>query len=580
MNFIADISATQSITQAAIQSTDFWITKLLHSNSVAQAVVLMSLTIIAGLWLGNRKVAGIGLGIAGVLFSGLIVGHFMGRMEIHIEDHVLEFVREFGLILFVYSIGVQVGPGFLASLRRDGLPLNIMAAMIVLIGTGITIILHLVFKIHIAVAAGMFSGATTNTPSLAAAQQAIKEAVHSSDTLTKMPGLGYAVCYPFGIIGIILCMLLIRKIFRIAPQKEIDALSERMTDAEQLTTLNLEVRNPSLAGVMLADVPTLADSGVVVSRVMHDHTTQVARSDTILQLGDVLHAVGTSRRLSQLKLIIGQEAAVDLKTTPSNIVSRRVLVTQASALGKTISALNLLGRFKVNVTRVNRAGVDLSPVPSLQLQFADSLLVVGDATGVANAATEVGNSIKVLNHPQILPIFIGIALGVLLGSWPISVPGMPAPIKLGLAGGPLIVAIILSRLGRIGPVVWYLPQSANVMLREMGIVLFLAAVGLKSGDQFVPTLIHGDGIYWMLGGAFITLVPLLIVGCIGRAIYKINYMTLCGLLAGSMTDPPALAFATTLNNSDAPSVSYATVYPMTMILRVLCAQAMVMYFMS
>ena len=577
MNFIANTITTQPATQAA----DFWMVKLLQSNSVAQAMVLMSLTIVAGLWLGNRKVARVGLGIAGVLFAGLVFGHFMGRWGIGIEDHVLEFAREFGLILFVYSIGVQVGPGFLASLRREGLPLNIMAASIVLIGAGLTIALHLVFNINIAVAAGIFSGSTTNTPSLAAAQQALKEAPGVTDAVLKMPGLGYAVCYPFGIVGIILSMLLIRRIFRISPQKEIETLNAmRSRDAQELTTLNLEVRNPSLVGLPLTQVPTLAHSGVVVSRVMHDGSTQVARADTMLQLGDVLHAVGTPERLAELKLIIGQEATIDLKTTPSNIVSRRVLVTQSSALGKTISQLNLRSRLAVNVTRVNRAGIDLPPAPSLRLQFADSLLVVGDSDGVASAANEVGDSIKVLNHPQIIPIFIGIGLGVLLGSWPISVPGMPAPVKLGLAGGPLIMAIILSRLARVGPVVWYLPQSANLVLREIGIVLFLSAVGLKAGDQFIPTLVHGDGVYWMLGGAFITLVPLLTVGLFARAFYNLNYMTLCGLLAGSMTDPPALAFATTLNNSDAPSISYASVYPLTMILRVLCAQAMVMYFMS
>jgi len=577
MNLIANTITTQPATQAA----DFWMVKLLQSNSVAQAMVLMSLTIVAGLWLGNRKVARVGLGIAGVLFAGLVFGHFMGRWGIGIEDHVLEFAREFGLILFVYSIGVQVGPGFIASLRREGLPLNIMAASIVLIGAGLTIALHLVFNINIAVAAGIFSGSTTNTPSLAAAQQALKEAPGVTDAVLKMPGLGYAVCYPFGIVGIILSMLLIRRIFRISPQKEIETLNAMHSrDAQELTTLNLEVRNPSLVGLPLTQVPTLAHSGVVVSRVMHDGSTQVARADTMLQLGDVLHAVGTPERLAELKLIIGQEATIDLKTTPSNIVSRRVLVTQSSALGKTISQLNLRSRLAVNVTRVNRAGIDLPPAPSLRLQFADSLLVVGDSDGVASAANEVGDSIKVLNHPQIIPIFIGIGLGVLLGSWPISVPGMPAPVKLGLAGGPLIMAIILSRLARVGPVVWYLPQSANLVLREIGIVLFLSAVGLKAGDQFIPTLVHGDGVYWMLGGAFITLVPLLTVGLFARAFYNLNYLTLCGLLAGSMTDPPALAFATTLNNSDAPSISYASVYPLTMILRVLCAQAMVMYFMS
>jgi len=575
MNFIADAITTAPTTQSA-----FWMVSLLKTSTVAQAVVVLSIAAATGLALGSLKIKKIGLGIAGVLFSGLIIGHFLGRWGVKLDDHILEFAREFGLILFVYSIGIQVGPGFLGSLRRDGLPLNLMAAGIVLLGTGVALVMIFVFGVDVPVAMGMLSGATTNTPSLAAAQQALQDVPGVTQDTLKLPGLGYAVCYPFGIMGIILSMLLIRRVFKISPQKEAEALAILRDDGQSpLTTLNMEVRNPSLEGMTLARVPMLSDSGVVISRVMHGGETEVARSDTVLHLGDVLHAVGTRDKLDQLRVIIGQESKVDLKLVSNHIVSRRVLVTQSAALGKSIAELNLPERFSVNVTRVNRAGVDLAAVPGLKLQFADNLVVVGDATGVNNAAAAVGDSVKRLNHPQIIPIFIGIALGVLLGSWPIAVPGMPAPIKLGLAGGPLIVAIILSRMGNIGPLVWYMPLSANLVLREIGIVLFLAAVGIRAGDRFIPTLTQGSGLYWMLGGMVITFVPLMIVGLVARAFYKLNYLTLCGLLAGSMTDPPALAFATSVTNSDSPSVAYATVYPLTMILRVLSAQAVVMFLM-
>lgn len=576
MTFLAEAITTAPTTAPAA----YWLVALLKTSSVAQAVIVLSVVAATGLALGSVKVARIGLGIAGVLFSGLIIGHFLARWNIKLDDQVLEFSREFGLILFVYTIGVQVGPGFLASLRREGLPLNIMAASIVLLGAGVAVALHFVFGVEIPVVMGMLSGATTNTPSLAAAQQALKDVPGVTEEMLKLPGLGYAVCYPFGIMGIILTMLLIKRFFNINPQTEADTLAKiHASGNPPVSTLNLEVRNPSLVGLPLSRVPTLTNSGVVVSRVMQNGQTEVARSDTVLQLGDVLHAVGTRERLEELKVVIGDESKVDLKLTPSDILSRRVLVTRSAALGKTISELNLQERFGVNVTRINRAGVDLSPVPTLKLQFADNLVVVGNHAGLNQAAAEVGDSAKKLNHPQIIPVFIGIALGVLIGSWPIEIPGMPAPVKLGLAGGPLIVAIILSRLGNVGPLVWFLPLSANLILREIGIVLFLAAVGLKSGDRFLPTLVEGSGLWWMLGGIAITFIPLMIVGLIARAKYKVNFLSLCGLLAGSMTDPPALAFATAVTNSDAPSVAYATVYPLTMILRVLTAQAVVMFLM-
>jgi putative transport protein len=555
-----------------------WLRQLItHPEGVAHAVLVLSIVAAAGLGLGTIRVFGVGLGVGGVLFAGLAAGHF----GLHINAEIQEFAREFGLILFVYTIGIQVGPGFLASLRRNGLPLNLMAAGIVLLGVAVTLGVFFLFmdREEFPVAVGLFAGATTNTPSLAAAQQALKDVPSITEGATKLPALGYAIAYPFGIIGIILTMLLIRGLFRVNIAGEADALARAEAKGkEALETINLEVRNPNLADLQLRQVPTLAESGVVISRVMKDGKPVVARSDLVLQAGDVLHAVGPKEKLADLKVIVGAESKVDVKALPSHITSRRILVTKSESLGKSVHELELGSRFGVRVTRINRAEVELAPTPGVKLQFGDNLLVVGEEDGIRRVAAELGDSLKRLNHPHIIPIFVGIALGVIVGSWPITMPGMPAPVRLGLAGGPLLVAIILSRLGNIGSLVWYMPISANFMLREVGIVLFLACVGLRSGDRFVETLVDGHGLRWMLYGALITLIPLVTVGLFARLAMKLNFLPLTGLLAGSMTDPPALAFAGAITGSDAPSVAYATVYPLVMLLRVLCAQAMVLMF--
>jgi putative transport protein len=555
-----------------------WLVQLFHGPSgVAHAVLILGLVASVGLAVGAIRIFKVNLGVAGVLFAGLAFGHF----GITINHETIEFAREFGLILFVYTIGVQVGPGFLASLRRQGLPLNLMAAGIVLVGAATTIGIYLVGmeKKDLPVVVGLFAGATTNTPSLAAAQQALMDIVPAADTESlKLPGLGYAVAYPFGIVGIILAMVLTRTIFRIDTAKEADLLA-RLHDAdiEPLATVNLEVTNPNLDGLPLSRVPTLDGSGVTISRIMHAGSTTVAKPDAVLHLGDVLLAVGPQNALEELRLVIGRESRLDLKSVPGRITTRRIVVTRSEMLGKSIGELRLPQRFGVTVTRVHRAEIEL-PAAGIRLQFADNLLVVGEADGIRQAAAELGDSPKRLNHPQIIPLFLGIALGVLVGSWPIYLPGMSSPVRLGLAGGPLLVAILLSRLGNIGSLVWYMPISANFLLREVGIVLFLACVGLKSGDRFVATLTEGHGLYWMACGVVITLLPLLLVAFFARLVYKLDYFSLCGLLAGSMTDPPALAFAGSLTGSEVPSIAYATVYPLVMLLRVLAAQGMVLVF--
>ncbi len=551
--------------------------QLLATESVAQAVLVISLVAALGITLGSLKVSGLGLGTAGVLFSGLIAGHVLARTGISLNDQVMEFAREFGLILFVYTIGMQVGPGFFASLRKHGLPLNLMAASVVLMGMLVAVALHYLGHLDVPVIVGLFSGGSTNTPSLAAAEQALKNVPGLPPEALTVPAMAYAVAYPFGIIGIILAMVLMRTIFRIDPGAEAELLTRlRERERPALVTMNLEVRNPNLDGLPLARVPSLAGSDVVISRVLRQGgTPALAGADTVIRSGDVLLAVGAASELEALRLIVGTESTLDVQNVPSAITTKRIIVTQSGVLGKTIDELGLRVRLGVNVTRINRAEIEMPP-RALPLQFGDNLVIVGEPAAITQAAAELGNSAHRLNHPQIIPVFVGIALGVLAGSWPLTIPGLPAPVELGLAGGPLIVAILLSRLGHIGPLVWHLPIGANVVLREVGIVLFLSCVGIRSGSGFVATVMHGQGLSWMLSGALITVVPLMTVAVVARLVWKLNYASLCGLLAGSMTDPPALAFATAVIGSDAPIVSYATVYPLVMLLRVLAAQVLVL----
>jgi len=556
-----------------------WLKELFTGETVAHSLLILALVAASGVLLGSFKIKGVGLGIAGVLFTGLAFGHY----GFHINKEVMEFVREFGLILFVYTIGMQVGPGFVASLRKQGLPLNIMAGTVVMLGALITVAIVFLGGIDMSIAVGLFSGGTTNTPALGAAQQALKNLTNFTpeqlEQFAKNPGLGYAVAYPFGIMGIILTMGIIRGLFKVHPTQEAAEFAKQMqSNTPKLSNLNIAVTNPNLDGLTVERIPGLANSGVVISRLLRGKEMDVATPEMEMRLGDILHAVGPADKLKEIQIVIGKVSDVDLKSMPSHVTTRRVVVTKKSVLGKTIEELDL-DAYGVAVTRVSRAEIEFTPAANVRLQFADTLLLVGEEEAIAKAAKELGNSPKQLNHPQIVPIFVGIALGVLVGSIPFHFPHMPAAVKLGLAGGPLIVAILLSRLGRLGPLIYYMPISANLMLRELGITLFLACVGLKAGDQFIKTLTQGDGFYWMGLAAIITLVPILLVGLIARAFYKLNYTSICGVLAGSMTDPPALAFANAMTGSDAPSISYATVYPLTMLLRVLSAQLLVLLFM-
>ena len=546
-------------------------------NPVVQGVVALSLTAIVGLALGNLKVKGVGLGIGGVLFAGI----GLGALGVHGPMEVMEFLKEFGLILFVYTIGVQVGPGFFSSLRRAGLGLNAMAVAIVVLGVVTAMGVYAVADIPLPVILGMFSGAVTNTPSLAAGQQMLGQMGASADDLS-MPGLGYAVAYPFGIAGILIAMAAVRLVFRIGVPQEVEAFeADRRAGRDSLQTLNLRVTNPNLDGLTLGAIPGIEALGIVVSRILRtgddgEPHIEVPHAETVVHLGDVVLVVGPPQKLQEMRLILGEEAEVNLKAMDTEVRWERVVVTNTRLLGKSLAALALLRSHDVVVSRVNRSGVELVPGPSLHLQFGDILTVIGAPSNIRRAAKALGNSEKVLQQAQIMPIFIGMALGVLLGAIPFAVPGMPAPVKLGLAGGPLVVALILSRLGHIGPLVWFMPPSANHVLREIGIVLFLAVVGLKSGEHFFPVLLDGEGLRWMAWAALITLLPLLIVGLYARLVARRNYLTICGLLAGSMTDPPALAFANAVAPSEAPALAYATVYPLVMCLRILAPQVMVL----
>lgn len=564
-----------------------WLFDLIHGTGATPAaaaavatghtVLVLGLVAALGLQLGHIRVYGVSLGVAGVLFVGLVFGHYGFTM-----DHsVLEFARDFGLILFVYTIGLQIGPGFGASLRKQGLPLNLMAAGIVLLGVVLTIVAGKFFlhKGEFAAAVGVFSGATTNTPSLAAATQAITSLPGASPDSVKMPSLGYAVTYPFGVIGIIVTMYLVRWIFRVDLKQEAEALTKAQgDDRRELAAVSLLVTNAELDGATLDDLSEQAKSRVVVSRVLHGDRTEVATGTSVINRGDVLLAVGEPDEMDRFKRLVGGEAEFDAAAVPSPLVTRYILVTQGGVIGKSVPSLDLSRRHNVAITRIARGDIEIPPAAGVQLVFGDRVKVVGSAAAIREVGIELGDSVERRDHPMLAPMFFGIALGVVLGSIPIPLPGMPAPVKLGLAGGPLIAAILLGRVGKFGPFVWFMPRSANLAIRKLGIVLFLSCVGIKAGDQFVQTLVHGHGLQWMACGVVITLVPLLVVAVIARQFAKLNYLPLCGLLAGSMTDPPALAFAGSVTGSEAPSVAYAAVYPLVMILRILAAQAMILFF--
>ncbi|EMV70781.1 putative transporter [Escherichia coli] len=550
-------------------------------SDIALTVSILALVAVVGLFIGNVKFRGIGLGIGGGLFGGIIVGHFVSQAGMTLSSDMLHVIQEFGLILFVYTIGIQVGPGFFASLRVSGLRLNLFAVLIVIIGGLVTAILHKLFDIPLPVVLGIFSGAVTNTPALGAGQQILRDLGTPMEMVDQM-GMSYAMAYPFGICGILFTMWMLRVIFRVNVETEAQQHeSSRTNGGALIKTINIRVENPNLHDLAIKDVPILNGDKIICSRLKREETLKVPSPDTIIQLGDLLHLVGQPADLHNAQLVIGQEVDTSLSTKGTDLRVERVVVTNENVLGKRIRDLHFKERYDVVISRLNRAGVELVASGDISLQFGDILNLVGRPSAIDAVANVLGNAQQKLQQVQMLPVFIGIGLGVLLGSIPVFVPGFPAALKLGLAGGPLIMALILGRIGSIGKLYWFMPPSANLALRELGIVLFLSVVGLKSGGDFVNTLVNGEGLSWIGYGALITAVPLITVGILARMLAKMNYLTMCGMLAGSMTDPPALAFANNLHpTSGAAALSYATVYPLVMFLRIITPQLLAVLFWS
>jgi len=552
-----------------------WLYQLFFGSGIGHSILLVAMVIFIGILLGKVKIAGISLGITWILFVGIISSHFGMRMD----AHALHFLKEFGLILFVYSVGLQVGPGFFSSFRKGGIKLNMLAVGVVLLGVILTCGLQAITGLPVTTMVGILSGAVTNTPGLGAAQQAFFDMSGREGTDIAM---GYAVAYPLGVVGIILAIMLVKWVFRVNMERENEYIQNQVEEkSSRATHISLVVKNPALFGKEIAEVAGLIDKKFVISRVLHgSKDLEIASSRTPLEEGDKLFVIASSHDMNAIVAFIGEKIEMhrtDWEQLDSELVSRRIVITKPGINGKMLAQLHLRGGFGVNITRVNRSGVDLVASPDLELQMGDRVTVVGRENDVQEVEKILGNSLRRLREPNLVPIFLGIALGILLGSIPFMFPGIPQPVKLGLAGGPLIVAILISRFGPHYKLVTYTTMSANLMLREIGISLFLACVGLDAGVGFVDTVVDGGGIAWIGYGFIITFLPLILIGILARWVYKIDYFTLMGLIAGSMTDPPALAYANGIAGNDRPSVGYATVYPLTMFLRVLTAQLLVLF---
>ena len=553
-----------------------WLVNLFTANSIAHAVLILGLTIALGLLLGRIKFGSVSLGITWVLFVGILLSHF----GLGIDPQICHFVKEFGLILFVYSIGLQVGPGFFSSLKEGGVTLNSLAVLIILLGCATCYTIHLITGEELTTMIGVLSGAVTNTPGLGAAQQTISDTIAGSADTTNRLATAYAVAYPLGVVGIIVSMLLIRYFFRIKLDRE-KVLAER-SNAPKTIRIDLKVCNKGIIGKKIEDIAHITRSKFVVARMIHDGKQQIASGDTELRDGDILRVVISNRDVELVQSLIGESVQLDDKewqTSSSNLEKRRILVTKSGINGKHIADLHIRESYNVTITRVVRAGIELVATHELRLQMGDVVVVVGRKNDLDQVAAILGDSVRRLDHPNLLPIFIGIFLGVLLGSIPIMLPGVPLPVKLGLAGGPLVVAILMARYGPNYKLVTFTTNSANMMIREIGISLFLAAVGLGAGEGFVSA-IAGGGYWWILYGVAITMLPLLITGILARKVFKLDYFSIMGLMSGAMTAPPALAYANSVSTNDRSAVAYATVYPLTMFLRIFTAQILALIALS
>lgn len=552
-----------------------WLQSLLwDSSSVAHIVLLYAFVIAVGVYLGKIKIFGVSLGVTFVLFAGIVMGHF----GFTADSHILHFIREFGLILFVFCIGLQVGPSFFSSFKKGGMTLNLLAVGIVILDIAVALGLYFLWngRIELPMMIGILYGAVTNTPGLGAANEALNQLSYQGPQIA----LGYACAYPLGVVGIIGSIILIRYLFRVNLQQEEENLSKQNDETHVMPhIMSLEVRNESIDGKTLDKVKNFLGREFVCSRYRHEGHVCIPDKNTIFRVGDQLFIVCSEDDAPAVTAFIGKEINIDWEKQDLPMVSRRILVTKTEVNGKTLGSMHFRNMYNVNVTRVNRSGTDLFADPNLVLQVGDRVMVVGQQDAVARVAGVLGNQLKRLDTPNIITIFVGVFLGILLGSLPIAFPGMPTPLKLGLAGGPLVVAILIGRFGHKFHLVTYTTISANLMLREIGIVLFLASVGIDAGSNFVQTVVEGDGLLYVGCGFLITTIPLLIIGAIARLYYKVNYFTLMGLIAGSNTDPPALAYANQVTNSDAPAVGYSTVYPLAMFLRILTGQMILLAMM-
>lgn len=548
-----------------------WLVDLLvpGNESIASTLVLYSFVIAAGIYIGKLKFFGVSLGVTFVLFVGILMGH-LGYV---VNDNILKFVREFGLILFIFSIGLQVGPGFFSSFKKGGMRLNFFAVLIIALNVLIVLGIYFFGNVNdINALVGVMSGAVTNTPGLAAAQQTVSQMYQSPEQANLMAS-GYAAAYPLGVVGIILSMFVIKGIFRISTDSEIKKIEEDQENSQlKPYILTVEVKNDLIDGRTLLQLHDVIQCNFVVSRSMSsDNVITIPKSSTQIHVGDRLLIVCSAVDVSRFTAVLGPQVKVDWESTPTPVFSRRILITKSEYNGVALGSLRLHNGYKLNATRVNRAGVDLLASPNLRLQMGDRLTVVGNLDDIDRLAARLGNSMKRLNQPNLITIFVGIILGIILGSVNLGF-GM----KLGLAGGPLVVAILLSRFGYKAKLITYTSSSASLLLRELGICMFLASVGISAGKGFANAVFNTTGMWWVIWGFVITVVPLIIVGLIARGRDKINFLTIMGLFSGGCTDPPALAYANNSASNDAPAVAYSTVYPLTMFLRVVAAQALIL----
>ena len=545
-------------------------------DSIAHIVMLYAFVIAVGVLLGKIKFFGVSLGVTFVLFTGIVCGHFgfTGNTQI------LNFMQDFGLILFVFCIGLQVGPSFFTSFKKGGVSMNVVAVGVVLLNVLVALGLYYALggRIELPMMVGILCGAVTNTPGLGAANEALSQLNYDGPQIA----MGYACAYPLGVLGIIGSIILVRLLCRINLKREEEELAQQESADPHLTPhqMHLEVHNEALDGKTLFQVKNFLGRNFVISRILQNGHVSIPNKDTVFHMGDQMLVVCAEDDAEAITAFIGPRVEVNWKKQDTPMVSRRILVTQANMNGKRLGQLHFSSIYGVNVTRVNRSGMDIFASPDLALQVGDRVMVVGPQDAVDRIANLMGNSMKRLDHPNIVTIFVGIFLGILFGSLPIAFPGIPTPVKLGLAGGPLIVSILIGRFGYKMKLVTYTTMSANLMLREIGIALFLASVGVKAGANFVQTVVEGDGMLYVGCGFLITIIPLIVMGMVARFYYKMNYFKLMGLMAGSTTDPPALAYANQVTSSNAPAVGYSTVYPVTMFLRILTAQLLILILAS